>query len=545
MNKRGYAKLVTVAISVAVLAGLFTLFDTDEILEIAASVSPSGVALVVVLLLLNQLLSTVRMKLFLRTDDSLATWLRLNHVNVQSLVAGLLFFNFIGQGLSRSRSYQREGLEADAFMVTGIERIISMTSLFALAFFSALLSFGGISLSGDYVAEILAVVITLTIAVSGAAIGLVYFARFRPVQNIFTGQQLRLLAGCAAVSTGMHLLMASAYLVVVQQLVPEAGLFAISGVVFIVMLAASLPISFAGWGIRELSAGFAFAQIGQSAEAGISVSIVLGVLASLTLVAHWLISQGLVTRLRKPVSLSRVGRELDGLSVQMTALLSLGIGMIIVFVMRVPTASGEISVNLADPLAIVAGLSFAYFLLTVKDRPPVVHVPGLPWALALGAAAILLAGLHGFVRFGVTDWALYNRMVGLGVLAAYFLAGASLVHFHGRAGFNAVGVCFFSAVFSVLLFEYAVRGFDVQPFSSYFETLSFTGFMLNSNKHAFVLLTALAAAGLLGHARAPRLASVLCGALTFGILLSYSRAGLATALIVIVLLRCFKCVSLR
>ena len=54
----------------------------------------------------------------------------------------------------------------------------------------------------------------------------------------------------------------------------------------LVMLAASLPISFAGWGIRELSAAAAFQAIGAPPEAGITLGVGIGLLSILGLLLN-------------------------------------------------------------------------------------------------------------------------------------------------------------------------------------------------------------------------------------------------------------------
>jgi uncharacterized membrane protein YbhN (UPF0104 family) len=59
----------------------------------------------------------------------------------------------------------------------------------------------------------------------------------------------------------------------------EAPLRRVLPVALLVLLAAAIPVNFAGWGPREGTAAWAFAMVGLSAEQGVTVSVVYGVLA--------------------------------------------------------------------------------------------------------------------------------------------------------------------------------------------------------------------------------------------------------------------------
>src|SRR5262249_39698235 len=125
----------------------------------------------------------------------------------------------------------------------------------------------------------------------------------------------------------------------------------------IVMLGAALPVSFGGWGLRELSASLAFSHIGFTPEQGFAVAMVVGLLSMAALIGNtacaglWPYSvesraDCIVPPRARPASLEH----------SVYWLFALGTTVAVLFQVHIPTHSGELNVNLGDPIAMMGGL---------------------------------------------------------------------------------------------------------------------------------------------------------------------------------------------
>jgi uncharacterized membrane protein YbhN (UPF0104 family) len=71
----------------------------------------------------------------------------------------------------------------------------------------------------------------------------------------------------------------AAYVALERALAPHIGIVSLAAASCIVMLAASLPVSFGGWGLRELSAVVALQAIGLSAASALLTALLIGFLS--------------------------------------------------------------------------------------------------------------------------------------------------------------------------------------------------------------------------------------------------------------------------
>ncbi len=116
-------RLIRFLLSLAILGDLAAAYDIGTLADTFRSLSPVTVLVATVLLVLNQAISALRFHRLIQAAG-LAESFRLSWtINNQSIAAGLVFFNFIGQTLTRSALLSRAGGGAGiAVLVTAAER---------------------------------------------------------------------------------------------------------------------------------------------------------------------------------------------------------------------------------------------------------------------------------------------------------------------------------------------------------------------------------------------------------------------------------------
>jgi hypothetical protein len=155
------------------------------------------------------------------------------------------------------------------------------------------------------------------------------------------------------------------FIIAARMLLPGAPLDSIAAACSLVMLASALPISFAGWGIRELSAMAALGAIGFPAPAALAAGLVIGVASLVALFIAAIISSSIAaiisSRTIAEVSTARQNMPIEALPLSIDGDAFLGCvvpiatAMVVLFQVHVPVGHGELNVNLADPIAILGG----------------------------------------------------------------------------------------------------------------------------------------------------------------------------------------------
>jgi len=237
--------------------------------------------------------------------------------------------------------------------------------------------------------------------------------------------------------------------------------------------------------------------------------------------------------------------KLDGVA---SWLLGMGVVVLVFFQVHVPMRGTVVNLNLGDPLALLA---FAAVSLTVVQARtlPQWRLPGLNAWLALFTAVLLAAFATGVHNFGVTPWALGNKLMGWLVLLGYLSAGYLLVTQHHHSVTKRVTEVALALVFVIVWLKLAIRLTPWFADMAALEAPNFEGFSGNRNAFAFQLCAVLALAlGYLGpYARMHRGRIVALGAmaiavatLLLGIALSASRTGIAVAMILLLLSLAFQ-----
>src|SRR5262249_4158773 len=201
-------------------------------------------------------------------------------------LASQFLLNIIGQSLTRAVVLQASGVPMSATVAaTWLERLIAIATVGAGAAGSALALFGSLGFEAQGGgAYLLSIALALSLV-----LGLVGIPRF--AEAIGRGELLAMLrtAGrlgpALLVSLAAHLAMVAAYAVVVHAVAPDIAWVKLAPAIVIVMFAAGLPISWAGWGLREFGAVYVLGAIGVSSELAVVVAVLVGAVSLLIALA--------------------------------------------------------------------------------------------------------------------------------------------------------------------------------------------------------------------------------------------------------------------
>jgi O-antigen ligase len=549
------SRLQSILTGLATAVALAVVILSLDLARLAASLHAlraAPVALAAVLLAGNFLLAFLR---FVATLGALGVRLERRSAAYAFALGNLasqFLLNIIGQSLTRAMVLQASGVPMSATVAaTYIERLLTLVTIGVGAVVSALVLFGSLGFElrdgGAYFVSI-ALASAATLALAGlpglrAAVGAGELGKM-----LRTGLRL---APALALSLAAHLAMLAAYVVLVREFAPGIALARLAPAIVIVMFAAGLPVSWAGWGLREFGAVYALGAIGVPNEAAVIVAVIVGA-ASLAIA---LAAGGAVVldAWLRPAAPAGAGSAPPAAPRSMARALApsdpafmwtLGIltACLVYLQLRVPSGPGEITVNAADPLALTALFFAAVFAWTdgfQRLYPRIVR-----WSTAALATALTLGLLVAWLGPGVSAWALLNRMLGFLFLIGYaavpglvvLVAGAC-----GRALLARVFVRAATAVCAVQLLAYAVHLFVTPLPFDFFGYLfaksgQLEGYAQNSNAFAFQLLMALAV--VLGLRQTPPSAGsswLVASVLLVTIALTRSRAGIACALAAVVL----------
>lgn len=325
------------------------------------------------------------------------------------------------------------------------------------------------------------------------------------MEGVTTRAQARAFTVGLALSLLMHGSTLAAFVLLGNTIQPEVPVLELTAASLIVMFAAALPISFGGWGVRELSAVQALGQIGFTTPHALTVSISVGVLS--------LIGLGLLVffDLSSPVtqSISSASRaipkaEKRSLDIaRMTAwIIPLLTAALIPFQIFVPTAGSWLNVNLADPVAISGGFLFLVRYKSLRDHTKIWRLPFAEICILIWIIAIAFSFFNGVARFGITDWALYNRTIGFFVVLSYAATGALVVAAAGKVGLRTLLEVFvlscaaIAALDIVLAYSWKIGLLNSRNIVN---PLQLNGVARNPNAFALQVSLALSALIALGH----------------------------------------------
>lgn len=558
------SRLQSILTGIATAAALVLVVVSVDFGRLASSfqqVTAAPVALAVILLAANFGLAFLRFEWTLGALGVVMDRRNSTYAFALGNLASQFLLNIIGQSLTRAVVLQASGVPMSATVAaTYLERLIALATVGLGAVVSALVLFGSF---GFELQEGGAYFLSVALAIA-STLGLAALPRLAAA--IGTDQLRRLLRTAVRltpallVSLAAHFAMFAAYVILVRAFVPGIDLAKLAPAIVIVMFAAGLPISWAGWGLREFGAVYAFSAIGVSNELAVVVAVVVGAVSLLIALAAGgavVVDAWLRPTVRTEPRPTRAG--IGSALAPSDPILSWTMGILaacfIYFQLHVPGGGGEFTINAADPLAITALFFAAVFAAT--DRFLHLFPKFVTWSTCGIVAALALGILVAWLGPGLSKWAVLNRMAGFLFLLGYAAIPGLVVMIAGERGRNILAETFVIAAVVICAIQLLAYGFHlyVRPLPFDFFGYLFArsreleGYAQNPNAFAFQLLMALAA--LFGLARTKLVRSAppwwLLGVavLVATTLLTRSRAGVVCAFGAIALAALLRIVPAR
>ena len=530
--------LLKLMVSISLLAIVTVLvgsrYGFDSVLQNFRHLTFATAGVMVVGLLANAVLASLRFKIIASGIGHPTSFRRAMAAVGAGSLAGAIFFQIAGQLIARGVVMKRGGMPFEAVVVVTLyERIVAAFVSALIAVIGAFYVFGKVYLDlGAGGAELVKIACGLILAISCAAWLGFGSSAVRNIKPLLTRESVLRLLWLVGLTLVVQLPMMIVYVVVAHEFSPATSIPDLVAASAIVMFSASIPISLAGWGVRELSAVVVLGAIGVAASDALTAALIIGAGSMLSMALIMIVSWQASEPARPEIATNNV--QLVDYTLALAWVLPLMAAVFVLFQIYVPIGSGLLNVNLADPIAILAGSLF--IINAIKNRQlPQWRVSYVNAAVALMTLALTGSLLLGASRFGWTDWALINRYLGWFVLLAYVATGALITSEGGKYAFRifvltyvgaSVGVMILETI-SIYLFVFGaptsvtrVRPGDVQ------------GFAQNHNFLAFQLL--MVAAGALVVLRNARMRTLLWTLLLVTFWFAGSRSGwIAIACIIV------------
>jgi len=275
--------LLSLALLIGTVLAVFYWYGPHNPGDLVRRIPVHSVALASLAILLNVVFAAIRLRYLLRDSGH-----DLRMVDVLKALSGgslgaLFFFQIAGQLAARGLIMARSGVRFEIVLtITIVERVIAALMSAAFAVTGALYIFGGIYFRLDAGgAYLLKVAAGLAIAfVMAAALGFGRKVRAQ-LSHYLTVANATRWARISALTAAAQIPMMAAYVVLGSGLSPNTPLMSLAAASGIVMFAASMPVSFSGWGVREFSSVLALGAIGFGAVDALTVGLLVGIIAAL------------------------------------------------------------------------------------------------------------------------------------------------------------------------------------------------------------------------------------------------------------------------
>ncbi|HEX9791284.1 MAG TPA: O-antigen ligase family protein, partial [Kiloniellales bacterium] len=466
--------------------------------------------------------------------------------NAAGVALSQVMISFLGQAVGRAAILRRAGIPADVTITMGVfERLTAAAALSSVAVVAALYLFGQLSFGqGTETEYLLWAGIGLLVSTLLAMVFVYRDMLTSLIRQLNLRKVGRDFLAVAGISVIVHGAMLGAYLALASAFTEEALPIDLLAACLVVMFTASLPISFGGWGVRELSAAAVLPFAGLTVTQGVLVALLVGVGALVVHLPIWFAVSG---RDRTATNSTKDSAERNGMVEQtgqrylswLAMLVPVLASIAIPFNLHVPTADEDLNINLADPLVIVGGMLAAAYWLE-RGVLPSWRVPALNVFTVMAMAVLCLAAIIGYLDFGFSTWAFRNRLGGWLLLLAYAGTGALMVVNLGDDGRRlvlkglVVGLAAIAAL-DVGKLAYSLLGLT---FFGEIKAASLQGYSQNPNAFAFLLMAGLCATIAALRVKEPRAMERvwLCVAAVLGtaLLLTGSRAGWGTLALICV-----------
>ncbi|MEJ2625791.1 MAG: lysylphosphatidylglycerol synthase transmembrane domain-containing protein [Pseudolabrys sp.] len=361
---------ISILLFVAVTTFIGFEYGFEGIVEHTQQLSGSLIGFIAAGLLANAMMAVVRFKA-IAADAGHPIGLRRAMATVGAgSLGGAMFFQIAGQLMGRGLVMRRSGVPFGAVVaVTLYERMVAAGVSALLAFAGALYIFGHLYLDASAGgAQLIKIVVGLTVAIcAGGWLGFGPMAK-RNVWPLLTLDFVVRLLRIGVLTLFVQLPMMAVYVGIAHQFSPSIPITHLLAASAIVTFVASVPVSFAGWGVRELSAVVALGAIGVPASSALTTAIIIGAGSLLAMGAIFAISIGGHER-DKPDYGRKSDTKATDYSQALAWVVPLTAATFVLFQVYVPLGSGLLNVNFADPVAILGGSLFVLQAIAQRQWP--------------------------------------------------------------------------------------------------------------------------------------------------------------------------------
>lgn len=539
-------RLAAVFVSICLIALVFWLSGVENVLRRLVGFPPWALASIMALLLANLFLVSFRFWRVLAHFGIALPWKVASRACVAGHVAGLVVISLFGQVMGRQAVMQSHGVPSMVnASLAAYERMLLAFVSGTLGVMGGFYLLGGSVIAGFF--QRISLIEIVIAALGGGALSL-WLGRSRFEAQLsgqmFSWANFARVMSIAGLTLAGQLLILGCFVLGILTISPDVPVTSLFAAAAIISLAASMPITVNGWGVRELAAVYVLGKMGIPAADAVAVSVVIGLCSTLVILAAapFVIRKPPMPESVKPLDV----KAHSVLEIEKPAAWILGmvVAVAVFFQVHLSLPGGVVNLNLADPFAILALAAVGLHALFSRQIPAwrIRH-----FNLALGAISLLLlfGFLRGWLEIGVTQWALGGRLLGWLVLLGYLSAGYLIVANVGTHGLRRLAETLIASAAVVVMLQASLRLLDHWGVNTGAQfTPNLEGYAGNRNAFAFQLLAVMAL--LLGYSqvyarysvrmRHPTRAwifSVLLGIVLAGLVWTGSRAGFLVGLMVL------------
>lgn len=501
MDVKKAKKIVGAVVSLFLLAGLMSYLSPADILSHAQQFPTALLVLVFALMIGNVVVVTFRFWRILSHFDHPLSWLLVFKASAAANIASLLVIPLFGQMAGRQAVLRSAGVSAvENAVIAAYERTVVAAISAAFAMLGALYLLEGVV--RKYLDELPVVEIFSVLLVALFLSLVLGIGRFEIKIGIslFAKINAKRLLEVALISSTSNLLMLTCFACLFSVVAPNVSMLQLFSAAAIVSFAAGLPVSFGGWGLREIVSVSVLGTFAVSAEQALAASILCGLLSILSVIslAPFAMLKGKHT-MAQLVEGGEVGtplaqRKLEGSYLERSAawVLCFCVSLFIFFQIMIKYGESAISVNLADPFAILA-LSVVLLDAVFSRSAPRWRFLRVNSLLLLVTLVMFLGYAHGVYSIGSNGWAL-GKMFGWFVLLGFASAGYLAAAYYGLPGARRIVETMVAVICVIIILQIGLRVlhlYGIIHWSGF--THSIDGYVGNRNALAFQIICVAAA----------------------------------------------------
>lgn len=541
-------RLSAVFISLFLIVLVFWLSGVEDVLQRLAGFPPWALAGILALLLANLFLVSFRYWRVLAHFGISVPWKVASRACVAGHMAGLVVISLFGQVVGRQSVMQSYGVQpvVDASLAAYERTLLALVSG-ALGVMGGFYLLGSAMIAG-FSQRVSLVEIVIT-ALGGGALSLwLGRSRFEAKlsRQMLSGTNFARVMSIGGLTLAGQLLVLGCFVLGILAVRPDIPVASVFSAAAIISLAASIPITVNGWGVRELTAVYVLGKLGIPAADAVAVSILIGLCSMLVILSAVPFSLRKLPERDTAGPLDVTVHSVSEIEKSAAWILGMAVAVAVFFQVHLSLPGGVVNLNLADPFAILALAAVGLHALFSRKTPG--------WRikrfnLALGAISLLLlfGFMRGWVEIGVTQWALAGRLLGWLVLLGYLSAGYLIVANAGFHGLRRLAETLAATAAVVVMMQVILRLLDHWGINTAVQlTPNFEGYAGNRNAFAFQLLAVMAL--VLGYSRVyarygaglrwpvrPGMFALILGIVLAGLVWTGSRAGLLVGLAMLLL----------